>query len=99
MNEFHIEPLKPSMSIETRRKLSASMMRREPFSEEAKAKMLKASLNKKFPPKCNKCNSRDLEMCARYNMRCFEAKETSCFRRYMKRHVHPDYVKKGVHRV
>lgn len=99
MNEHYIVKARSPISLETRRKMSAIMMRRDPPSEESKAKMLAASLNKKFPPKCNRCTSRDLEMCARYNMRCLEAKENVCFRSYMKRVEHPDYRGTGVHRV
>lgn len=98
MNECHIETVKFSMPVETRRKLSAAMMGRT-FSEESKAKMLKASMNKRFPHTCNRCTSRDVDMCARYNVRCFDAKDTDCFRSYMKRKEHPDYIKKGVKHV
>jgi hypothetical protein len=99
MNECRTEKVRLPVSDVTRRKMSASMMKREPLSEETKAKMLKASLNKKFPPRCNKCNSRDLAMCARFNMKCLEAKDNVCFRSYVKRSVHPDYIGTGVHRV
>jgi hypothetical protein len=68
-------------------------------SEETIAKMKGAPLHKKYPPKCNKCNSRDAEMCARHNMECFAARNNVCFVKYMKRKVHPDYVKKGVRHV
>lgn len=95
MNECFIERDKPSMPVETRRKLSASMMNRT-FTEESKALMLKAAMNKKFPITCNRCSSRDAEMCVRNNMTCFTARETTCFRHYTKRVEHPDYVKKIV---
>lgn len=96
---MNVEKVRSPVTLETRRKMSASMLKREPLSEETKAKMLKASLNKRFPPKCNKCSNRDLEMCARFNMKCFEARTDVCFRTYMKRNVHPEYIGTGVHRV
>jgi len=50
--------------------------------------------NRGFPPKCIKCLSRDSKTCAKYNMSCFEARETSCFKRQMRRIEHEEYVKK-----
>lgn len=90
--------MKPSMSIEARRNLSAAMLGKE-MPEEVKKKLLGASERKKFPPKCNRCNSRDANMCARYNMTCFVARDTICFKKYMKRREHPDYIKKVKHAV
>jgi hypothetical protein len=90
--------MKPVMSIETRRKLSAAMLGRV-ISENTKKKMASGATKKKFPPKCNKCSSRDAEMCARYNMTCSDAREKECFRKHMKRKVHEDYIKKVTHAV
>jgi len=69
-------------------------------SEETILKMKGAPLHKKYPPKCNKCNSRDVDMCARHNVACFTAREEeACIKRYMQRKEHPDYIKKGVKHV
>jgi hypothetical protein len=48
-----------------------------------------------YPPKCMACESRDDDMCARFNMLCYDAKDTMCFKRYPKRKIHPDYIKKA----
>ena len=90
--------MKPVMSIETRRKLSAAMLGRV-MSENTKKKMASGATKKKFPPKCNKCSSRDANMCARYNITCTLARETECFRKHMKRKVHQDYIKRATHAV
>ena len=89
MNEYYIEMI---------RNIGLSRLGKT-HTEESLAKMKGAPLHKKYPPKCNKCTSRDSEMCARYNMKCFEARDNVCFVRYMKRKVHPDYIKKGVKHV
>ena len=89
MNECYIERI---------RKLGFERLGKT-HTEESLAKMKGAPRFKKYPPKCNKCNSRDIEMCARYNMGCFEARANVCFVKYMKRKEHPDYVKRGVRHV
>jgi len=81
-------------TIEQNRAQSARQIGRK-HTEATKEKM-KGKDNRPFPPKCILCMSRDLDMCAKYNMRCFDAKEIVCFRRYMQRKEHPDYIKRNV---
>lgn len=96
MNECHIERVKSPISDETRRKIAFERLGKK-HTEESLAKMKGAPRFKKYPPKCNKCTSRDVDMCARHNMTCFDARnDVTCVKRYMKRKEHPDYVKKGV---
>ncbi len=78
-------------SIEACREKSARALGRT-HTEESKAKM-RGHDNRSFPMKCIQCSSRDLNMCAKYNMTCFDARKTECFRQYMKRKERPDYVK------
>ena len=103
MNECHIEVVKSSVSDETRRKIGFIRLGKT-HSEESLAKMKGAPLHKNYPPKCNKCTSRDAYMCARHNMECFAARgdekgDNICVKRHMKRKEHPDYIKKGVKHV
>ena len=79
-------------SIEYRRVLSASRIGVK-HSEETKAKQ-RGHDNRPFPPKCIKCPSRDADMCARYNQRCFDAKEVLCFKVFQNRVEHKDYRKR-----
>jgi hypothetical protein len=82
------------LSDETGRKIGFERLGKT-HSDETIAKMKGAPLHKKYPPKCNKCTSRDVDMCARHNMICFKARDDLCVKRYMKRKEHPDYIKKG----
>ena len=92
MNECHITKAKSPVSDETRRKIAFERLGKK-HSAETLLKMKGAPLHKKYPPKCNKCTSRDAHMCARHNMACFSARDNVCFVRYMKRKEHPDYIK------
>jgi len=62
-------------------------------TEETKAKQ-RGHDNRPFPPKCIMCPSRDAEMCARYNQKCFDAREVICFKVLPRRKEHKDYRKK-----
>jgi len=81
------------ISDETRRKIAFERLGKT-HSKETLLKMKGAPLHKNYPPKCNKCTSRDTDMCARYNTTCTKARDDVCVKRYMKRKEHPDYVKK-----
>jgi hypothetical protein len=103
MNEIFIEKIKSPVSDETRRKIAFERLGKK-HTVESLAKMKGAPLHKNYPPKCNKCNSRDANMCARHNMECFTARgdergDNICVKRHMKRKEHPDYIKKGVRHV
>jgi len=79
------------LSTELCRKMSAFRLGFK-HSEETKSKM-RGHDNRPFPPKCIKCPSRDVEMCARYNQRCFDAREVVCFKVLPRRKEHTDYKK------
>jgi hypothetical protein len=81
-----------AFTIERRRAMSAARLGTTP-TEETKAKQ-RGHDNRPFPPKCIKCPSRDADMCARYNQRCFDAKEVVCFKVLPRRKEHKDYRKK-----
>lgn len=93
MNEFHTRKVrKSSISIETSRKLAAALTGKK-RSPETIEKLRKAPLAKKFHPRCNKCSNREGELCVRFNMKSSDTRDKVCFRQYMNRKEHPDYIR------
>lgn len=93
MNECHTRKVrKSSISIETSRKLAAALTGKK-RSPETIEKLRRAPLAKKFHPRCNKCNNREGEMCVRFNMKSSDTRDKVCFRSYMNRKEHPDYIR------
>lgn len=83
---------KKTIPLEVRRKSAASLTGRK-RSPETIEKLRKAPLAKKFHPRCNKCSNREGEMCVKFNQTSSTTRDIICFRSYMKKHPHPDYIK------
>lgn len=93
MNEGHVIKIsKCSMPIEVRRKISASEVGKV-VSEESLNKFRNTVQKRVVPHKCNKCNNRDTVMCVRHNLKCLNARDIICFKKYTRRKEHPDYVR------